>query len=491
MEDNTLDKTAGDIPATGAENSQEEEDFAALFEASGKQKDDRVQKDSKITGTIVSVGDEWIFVDVGGKSEGIIAREELLDADGQFNFKIGDPLTAYVVSTREGEIHLSVKMTAAASEEAVRDAYRSGVPVEGLVTAERKGGYAVTVLGKQAFCPYSQIDLQSSGSPENYVGKRFTFRITEYSERGRNIVLSRRDILEEERAKQVALLRKSLKIGDFVTGTVQNIAGFGAFVDIGGIQGLIPISEIAWHRVGNVSDILSPGDTVTVKIMDLDWERKRISLSRKQALEDPWGSASERYPEEQVFSGRVAKLMNFGAFVELEPGIEGLIHISNLGAGRRINHPSEVLSEGDQVEVKVLSVDRGARRIGLELVTHVAQESGEPSIELLEGEMVAGTVESVKDYGVFVSLPGGKTGLLHVSQIEDARGGDLRKRFAVGDSIKVEILKIDTEAGRISLSTRSLEERHEESQFKDFVAGKETGSSFGTLGDILKDKFKK
>ena len=490
MEDNNPDKTPG-VPGQGPEDSIEEEDFAALFEASGTQKDDRVQRDSKIDGTIVSVSDEWIFVDIGGKSEAIIAREELLDDDGQFTFKIGDPVTAYVVSTREGEIRLSVKMTAAASEEAVRGAFRSGVPVEGLVTAERKGGYSVTVLGKQAFCPYSQIDLQSSGSPEAYLGKRFTFRIIEYSERGRNIVVSRRDLLEEERAKNVALLKQSLKPGDLVTGTVQNIAAFGAFVDIGGVQGLIPIGEMAWHRVGNVSDILNPGDTVTVKIVDLDWEKKRISLSRKRALEDPWDTVSQRYAEEEVVSGTVVKLMNFGAFVELEPGVEGLIHISNLGTGRRINHPSEVLSEGDHVDVKVLSVDPEARRIGLELVRHEAEESAEPAVELREGEVVAGTVESVKDYGVFVSLPGGRTGLLHISQIQEARTGDLKKRFTIGDTIKVEILKIDSAAGRISLSTRSLSERHEDSQFKEFVAGKESGPSFGTLGDLLKDKIKK
>ncbi|MBI5568530.1 MAG: 30S ribosomal protein S1 [Desulfomonile tiedjei] len=491
MEDNNPDKTSRDLPGKEPEDSAEEEDFAALFEAAGTQKDDRVQRDSKINGTIVSVSDEWIFVDIGGKSEAIIAREELLDKDGQFNLTIGDSVTAYVVSTREGEIRLSVKMTAAASEEAVRDAYRSGVPVEGLVNAERKGGYSVTVLGKQAFCPYSQIDLPSAGSPEAYVGKRFTFRIMEYSERGRNIVLSRRDILEEERAKTVALLKQSLKPGDQVTGTVQNIAAFGAFVDIGGVQGLIPISEIAWHRVGNVSDILNPGDTVTVKIVDLDWDKKRISLSRKQVLEDPWDTVSQRYADEGVVSGRVVKLMNFGAFVELEPGVEGLVHISNLGAGRRINHPSEVLSEGDQVEVKILSVDAEARRIGLELVSHGTEESAEPAVELREGEVVGGTVESVKEYGVFVSLPGGKTGLLHVSQIQEGRTGDLKKRFNVGDAVKVEILKIDTAAGRISLSTRSLQDRHEVSQFKEFVAGKESGASFGTLGDLLKDKFKK
>ncbi|HMK35616.1 MAG TPA: 30S ribosomal protein S1 [Desulfomonilaceae bacterium] len=484
MPDREPDEVTGTTDEHEVEDQQE--DFAALFEASEKSHDVRTTLDNKIEGTIVSIGEEWVFIDIGGKSEGVIAREELAGANRELPLEIGDKLTAYVVSTRGGEVLLSLKMTAAASEDAARDAHRSGIPVEGLVSGERKGGYTVSVFGKQAFCPYSQMDIQSGGSPESYIGHKFTFRVTEYSDRGRNIVLSRRDILEEERLKKVQQLKETLKPGDVVQGTVKKLAQFGAFVDIGGIEGLIPMSELAWYRVNRVEDVLHTGQVVTVKIMDLDWDRNRISLSLKQTLADPWDSVAERYIENTMLTGVVTKLMNFGAFVELEPGVEGLIHISNLGMGRRINHPREALAEGDRTTVRVISVDPESRRIGLEL-KHSVEGEAEPQTEIQEGDVLFGTVDAIKEYGVFVTLPGGRSGLLHVSEIGDSRTGDLRNRFPVGSEIEVQILGIDPESNKISLSTRSLLKRTEESQFKDFVSGK-SRSSFGTLGDLLKEK---
>lgn len=472
------------------EEDEQQEDFATLFESSEFQSGAQIQRDSKIQGTVVSVGGEWVFVDIGGKSEGAISREELLDEEGNLSVNVGDEITAYVVRSRPGEILLSVKMTSAASEEAIRGAFQSGVPVEGFVEAERKGGYTVSIVGKQAFCPYSQIDLQSTGRPEDYVGQRYTFRIIEYSERGKNIVVSRRGILEEERAQQVAQLKQTLKPGDVITGTVQKLAPFGAFVDIGGIEGLIPMSELAWYRVGDVSDVLSTGEQVTVKILDLDWDNRRISLSRKQTLDDPWNAAAENYPEGTKISGKVTKLMNFGAFVQLEPGVEGLVHISNMGTGRRINHPKEVLSEGDEVEVKVLSVVPETRRIGLELAFARSTEPGQDQAELSEGDVVTGTVDSVKDYGVFLSLPGGMSGLLHVSEIGEQRKGDLRGRFPVGSSAQVQVLSIDPESKKIALSTKRLSKSIEESHYKEFSSARRDKGSLGTLGDLLKDKFK-
>jgi small subunit ribosomal protein S1 len=478
---------------TGTEEQQEtdepQEDFATLFEASQQGQDSRVARDAKIQGVIVSIGEEWVFVDIGGKSEGAIAREEILDEKRELSVKVGDAITAYVVSARGGEILLSVKMTAAASEEALRDAHRSGVPVEGLVTGERKGGFSVSVFGKPAFCPYSQIDIPSAGPAQDYIGKRFTFRITEYSDRGRNIVVSRREILEEERLKKVQQLKQTLQIGDEVQGTVQKLAQFGAFVDIGGIEGLIPMSELAWHRVNRAEDVLTTGEKVTVRIIDLDWERNRVSLSLKQTLADPWDSAPERYPVESVLTGVVKRLTNFGAFVELEPGVEGLIHISNLGMGRRINHPREAVSEGERVTVRVMSVDRESRRIALEL-KFTAEGEGEAPVEIKEGDVLSGTVDSIKDYGIFVTLPGGKSGLLHVSEIGGAKTADLRNRFPVGSTIEVQVLGIDPETRKISLSVKTLLTRAEESQFKDFMTGASQRSSFGTLGDLLKEKMK-
>jgi small subunit ribosomal protein S1 len=484
MNDN-LSESSVEAPTT--EESEELEDFAALYEESFSRSEKKIQRDTRVEGTVVSIGEEWVFVDVGAKSEANIAREELLDEDGELTVNVGDRLTAYVVRPTDGEILLSVKMTSAASEEAIRGAHRSGVPVEGLVTGERKGGFSVTVFGKPAFCPYSQIDIQHGGSPADYVDKRFTFRITEYSDRGRNIVISRRDLLEEERRQKVAELKQTLVPGMVVPGVVRNLAAFGAFVDIGGVEGLVPMSELAWYRVQAAEDVLSRGDQITVKVMDVDWDKRKISLSLKQTLADPWDTLTERFSEESVVPGTVNKLMNFGAFVELEPGIEGLVHVSNLGAGRRVNHPKEVLEQGDRVEVRILSIDKASRRIGLELVPDSSQPAPP---ELKEGDVVAGIVDAVKEYGVFIMLPGNRTGLLHVSEIADARGGELRKMFPLGSQITVQIIGLDADSRRISLSTKSLEDDEEKQEIREFTSSKGERSSFGTLGDLLKDKIK-
>ncbi len=467
-----------------------QEDFAKLLEESESARESKIHRDRKIQGTVVSVGEEWIFVDVGAKSEGYIAKAELSDEEGKAPVKPGDTIEAYVVTATGSDIVLSVRMTSAASKEALFDAYKSGVPVEGLVLEEKKGGFSVRILGKETFCPYSQIDSQRASNPEDYIGKRFSFRIIEHKEGGGNIVVSRRIILEEEKAEELLKLKESLKEGDLVEGRVTNVVAFGAFVDIGGIEGLIPMSELAWHRVQNASDLFATGDQVKVEVLKLDWDNERITLSSKGAAEDPWESSQENYELEQVYGGVVRKLMDFGAFVELTPGVEGLIHISNMGVGRRINHPREILSEGEKVQAKILSVDRENRRIGLELVSS-SQAPPIEEVDLNEGDRVQGTVETIKDYGLFVGLPGGKTGLLHVSEISAGTGQNLRANYKIGDSIQVEILAIDPGSEKISLSMRSLEDKAEADMVKEFSGKESSTKSIGTLGDLLKDKLGK
>lgn len=468
-------------------DSQGQEDFAKLLEESESARESKIHRDRKIRGTVVSVGEEWVFVDVGAKSEGYIARAELSDEEAGTTVKPGDTIEAYVVKATGSDIVLSVKMTSAASKEALFDAYKSGVPVEGLVLEEKKGGFSVRILGKETFCPYSQIDMQRISSAEDYIGKRFSFRIIEHKEGGGNIVVSRRIILEEEKAEDLAKLKETLKQGDLIEGRVTNLVQFGAFVDIGGIEGLIPMSEMAWRRVENASDLFTPGDQVKVEILKIDWDNERITLSAKGATEDPWESIAETYELEKVYNGVVKKLMDFGAFVELTPGVEGLIHISNMGAGRRINHPREVLSVGEEVQAKILSVDKDKRRIGLELVSS-AQAPQIDHVELNAGDRVQGTVETIKDYGLFVGLPGGKTGLLHVSEIPAAGGQNPRANFKIGDSVQVEILAIDPDSEKISLSVRSLEDKAERDMVKEFSSKESSEKSMGTLGDLLKDK---
>jgi len=485
------------LTETGANrgNSQDNaddvgEDFASLFESGDYDREAVVRRDTRVEGPVVSIGEEWVFVDIGAKTEACMAREELIDENGVLTAKTGEIVTGYVVSIKEGEIILSRKMTAAASEDAIRSAYRSGIPVEGQVISERKGGYAVSVFGKQAFCPFSQIDFPPIADGAEYINRKYFFRIARYEEGGRNIVLSRRSLLEEERERKVASLRESLRVDDVLQGVVTRATQFGAFVDLGGIDGLIPISELAWDRVANVSDVVSAGESVKVKIIDLDWPNKRISLSRKRAMQDPWDTVSSRYEEQRIVDGIVTRLMNFGVFVQLEPGVEGLIHISNLGVGRRISHPREVVSEGDHVRVRILSIEPQSRRIGLELVPDT-MVGGQQYSEILEGEVLIGTVEGIKDYGIFVGLPDGRTGLLHFSELASHGKGEASRRFAVGDQIEVQVLRIDSGSGRVSLSTKSLERREEESNLREFTDKQAAKSSFGTLGDLLADKLNK
>lgn len=470
------------------EESGEGEDFSALFEASVDRLSRPAARDSKIVGTVVSANDEWVFVDIGSKSEGSIAAAELKDEDGNLTVKPGDKLECYVISSKSGETLLSVKMTAAASDDALRSACRSGIPVEGQVESVRKGGYQVNVFGKSAFCPFSQMDIHQSGPPEQHLGKKMTFRIVEYSGGGRNIVLSRRQLLEEEQQKKAAELKETLKPGDIVDGTVRNLTSFGAFVDLGGIEGLIPISELAWHKVKEPSEVLRSGERVTVKILDLDWEKKRISLSLKQLGQDPWTTLRERYSENQTLNGTVTRLTPFGAFVQLEPGIEGLVHISHMSAGKRITHPKEVLTEGQEVSVRIISLDQQARRISLEIY-HPAQEADvQEGQRLKAGDIVKATVDSIKKYGVFMNLPGKRSGLLHISEMAGEHGADLRKRFQPGTTVEVEILSVDDETGKISLSTKSLGAGTEEGSYKEYVKQQTSSNSLGTLADLLKNK---
>lgn len=264
----------------------------------------------------------------------------------------------------------------------LEDAWRSGIPVEGYVAREIKGGFEVKIGENiRAFCPFSQISLRRAENPSEFVGKHLLFRITDYGERGRNIVLSHRRILEEEQRARRESLRETLQEGMTVQGTVTRLADFGAFVDIGGVDGLIPLSEVGWTRVRHVRDVLSVGEQVSVVIKKIDWDADRISLSLKDTVADPWSTVAERFPEGSYHTGTVARLAPFGAFVTLAEGVDGLIHISKLGKGKRIAHPREALAEGESVDVRVDGVDRETRRLSLSLAeTSRAAEEEEKSL---------------------------------------------------------------------------------------------------------------
>ncbi|MBC8317360.1 MAG: 30S ribosomal protein S1 [Desulfobulbaceae bacterium] len=339
--------------------------FADLLEESltdSKQ----LEPGQKIQTEIVRISGSWIFIDLGGKSEGSLSAEELRDKEGNLSVKEGDSIEVYFLGVERNEKIFTTKIGGAASKAHLEEAYRSGVPVEGTIKKEVKGGYEVNIAGNvRAFCPYSQLDIKRAEEPEQYLDQSFSFQIIEYKENGRNIIVSRRAILEEERQELKEKMRETLEVGQVVKGTITSLRDFGAFVDIGGLEGLIPISEISYGRISDIHSALEEGQQVEVSIMKLDWDNDRFSFSLKETLPDPWDTSELK--EGTVLTGTVARLMNFGAFVTLSPGIDGLVHISNLGAGRRINHPREVVKEGDILEVRITSIDLDNKRISLSL----------------------------------------------------------------------------------------------------------------------------
>ena len=360
------------------------ESFAEMFEQSAKQSA-WMEPGQKVTARILKVSAEWIFIDTGQKGEGVVDRKEFLDLDGNVTVKEGDNITAYFLSSSHGEMRFTTRLGGGASGSSqLEDAWRSGIPVEGLIEKEIKGGYEIRLGGTaRAFCPFSQIALRRVDNPESLIGSRLAFRISDYAENGRNIVVSRRALLEEEQRLIREEAQAGITEGMMVTGTVTSLQDFGAFVDIGGLEGLIPISEIGWTRVNDVREVLSIGQQVQVMIKTIDLAKERISLSLKDTLTDPWDQVLDRYPEGSFHTGKVARLAPFGAFITLGDGVDGLIHISKLGAGKRINNPREVLKEGEAVEVKVESVSRAERRISLALAG-VARAAEEEEATLVE-----------------------------------------------------------------------------------------------------------
>ena len=358
------------------------ESFADLFKDDGPPKK-QLTPGQKIKAVVVDVSQDSIFLDVGGKSEGFVDRKELEDETGDVTVETGDTLEVYFLSSARNEMLFTTKIGGGSTSLAhLEEAYRNGIPLEGFIKKEIKGGFEVTVAGKiRTFCPYSQMDIRRISDAEDYVGEHMLFKITEYKENGRNIILSRRIILEEEREEKRELLKETLQEGMTVQGVITSIQKFGAFVDIDGIEGLIPISEIGWSRIEDIQEILTEEQKVEVVILKLDWENDRYSFSLKQALPDPWENISQKLPVGSSHSGTVVRLTKFGAFVNLAEGIDGLIHISKLGGGRRINHPKEVLDEGQTVEVKIEDIDAEQKRLSLALVGEMTAEESDSASE--------------------------------------------------------------------------------------------------------------
>ena len=373
-----------------SDSNDSTEDFAALFEASIKAK--RFKEGQTLEGRIVAIGPEVAFVDVGGKGEATIDVDELKDEDGDIEVSVGDRVQAVVVSVAGG-LQLSRRLArGAATNRQLEDAFRTGLPVEGKVEGEVKGGYEVRVARQRAFCPFSQIDIHRT-EPATHIGKVYAFRITEYKEGGRNLVVSRRAVLEEEQRTKAAEVRKSIVPGAIVKGRVASVREFGAFIDLGGgVQGLLHVSEMGWSRVTDPSALLKPGDDIVVNVLRVDPlkdDTQKISLSVKPLIEDPWSRVPDRYAVGQVHAGRVTRITEFGAFVELEPGVEALAHASTFAPEGRSKGWADQIAPGTNGPFEILSIDLAKKRIGVALVPegsarargddHPAPEPAEPT----------------------------------------------------------------------------------------------------------------
>ena len=350
---------------------EETKSFAELLEESSL-KPKRYSPGEKVEAVIVKISPEWIFIDLGAKSEGYLDRKEFVDEEGNLTIKEGDTITAYFLSSRHSEKLFTTKLQSKKSvDDYLVNAYKNQIPINALVEKEVKGGFTVKISqNSNGFCPFSQMDRRKIDNAADYVGKKFDFIVIEYDERGRKIILSRRPILEKIELEKLEKLKSALQKGMTVQGVIASVRDFGAFVDIGGVQALLPISEMSWGRVEDVRSIFKPGDTIETVIINLDWEKDRITVSYKSTLPDPWNDVVNKYLEGSTHKGKVSRLADFGAFITLEAGIDGLLHISKLGKGKKIKHPSDVLSVGREIEVKVEKIDRESKKISLDLASN-------------------------------------------------------------------------------------------------------------------------
>jgi small subunit ribosomal protein S1 len=467
-----------------------------MFEASLKAK--RFEDGQPVQGTVVAIKEDVDFIDVGGKGEATIEIEELIDSEGELEVQVGDRIDAVVVSTAGG-LKLSRKLArGAATQRQLEDAFRAGLPVEGKVEKANKGGYDVRIAGQRAFCPISQIDTLRNTEPSEHEGRVYTFRILEYKEGGKNLVVSRRALLEEEQRGQAEEIRKSIVAGAVLTGRVASVREYGAFVDLGaGVQGLLHVSEMGWSRVSDPSQVVRPGETITVKVLRVDEDKGKISLGLKQLGADPWSKVPETYAVGQVRAGRVTRLADFGAFVELEPGVEALAHVSTFPPTGRAEGWKLAVPAGMTGAFEILSVELDKKRIGVALVAEGspravgAEAASAPApgrAEIAAGARLTGKVERHEKFGVFVFLAPGRTGLIPLSETGVAREGDIARAFPVGSDVEVIVLEVDPAGRRIRLSRKAVLDAAEKDEVREYTERRTDvpSDSFGSLADKLR-----
>lgn len=455
--DNVLAAKSEDSTADAEVVFESAEDFPELFEQSMKE----LQEGQIVTGTVVQITDEYVMVDIGYKSEGQVPTKEFITDEGKLDLQVGDKIDV-LLETREDEegiIKLS-KLKAdkiKAWDKIIKASQNDGV-IEGKVTGRVKGGLSVDV-GVTAFLPGSQVDLRPVKNLEKFIGQTLSFQVVKVNRKRGNVVVSRRALLEKELQKKKEETLKQLEVGKIMPGVVKNLTDYGAFVDLGGIDGLLHVTDMSWGRVNHPTEVLKVGDKINVKILRFDPETEKVSLGLKQITPDPWESVDQKYSVGQKIKGKVVKIVDYGAFVELEPGIEGLVHVSEMSWTRKRVNPFKLLEVGADVDVVVLGIDKEKRRISLGM----KQAEPDPWTVVAEkyppGTKIAGRVKSVTDFGIFIGIDEGIDGLVHISDLTwDKRLRHPSEKFKKGQEVEAIVLNVDPENRRFSLGIKQLQE---------------------------------
>ncbi|MEH6550999.1 MAG: 30S ribosomal protein S1 [Pseudomonadales bacterium] len=459
------------------------ESFADLFEESLKTID--MTPGSIITGVVIDIDDDWVTVHAGLKSEGVIPREQFLDENGEIQLAIGDEVQVALESVEDGfgETKLSrEKAKRAESWIELEKAFEAQEVVMGMISGKVKGGFTVDVASIRAFLPGSLVDVRPVRETVHLEGKELEFKVIKLDKKRNNVVVSRRAVMEAANSTERDALLESLQEGQVVKGIVKNLTDYGAFVDLGGVDGLLHITDMSWKRIKHPGEIVNVGDEIDVRVLKFDRERNRVSLGLKQLGEDPWVAIKGRYPEETRVKAIVTNLTDYGCFAELEDGVEGLVHVSEMDWTNKNIHPSKVVQVGDEVEVMVLDIDEERRRISLGIKQ--CQENPWDAFGRLfaKGDKVKGNIKSITDFGIFIGLDGAIDGLVHLSDISwNDTGEEAVRSFKKGDEVETVILAIDPERERISLGIKQLED----DPFNNYVSVNDKGAIvMGTVKEV-------
>jgi small subunit ribosomal protein S1 len=450
------------------------ESFADLFEESLQTIE--MAPGSIVTGTVVDIDDDWVIVHAGLKSEGVIPKNQFLNEEGVCTLTIGDQVKVAmeVVDDGFGETRLSrEKARRAESWQQLEEASENSEVVIGIINGKVKGGFTVDVNDIRAFLPGSLVDIRPLRETAHLEGKPLEFKVIKLDQKRNNVVVSRRAVLEEENSHERDALLASMQEGQDVKGIVKNLTDYGAFVDLGGVDGLLHITDMAWKRIRHPSEMVNVGDEVDVRVLKFDREKNRVSLGMKQLGEDPWVDIIRRYPEGARVTATVTNLTDYGCFAEIESGVEGLVHVSEMDWTNKNIHPSKVVSVGDETEVMVLDIDEDRRRISLGIKQCRPNPWEEFSVSHGKNEKITGNIKSITDFGIFIGLDGGIDGLVHLSDISWNEPGETAvRRYSKGEEVETIILSVDPERERISLGIKQLDQ----DPFTDYTAVNDRGT---------------